>query len=66
MERRQRESEYNKLVQVIYIQCFFPCFQDEDEMVVQLGNSGEEGDGEDPLSFIPTPDNSDEDSEDEM
>ena len=35
-------------------------------MVVQLGNSGEEGDREDPLSFIPTPDNSDEDSEDEM
>ncbi|XP_022292440.2 putative ATP-dependent RNA helicase DDX10 [Crassostrea virginica] len=40
--------------------------EDEDEMVVQLGSSGEEGDREDPLSFIPTPDNSDEDSEDEI
>lgn len=41
----------------------------EDEMVVQLGDSGDEDEKEDPLSFIPTPENSDEsgdDSEDDV
>lgn len=48
------------------------CFisqEDEDEMVVQLGSSGDEDEREDPLSFIPTPENSDEsgdDSEDDV
>lgn len=43
------------------------CFisqEDEDEMVVQLGSSGDEDEREDPLSFIPTPENSDESSDD--
>lgn len=41
----------------------------EDEMLVQLGDSGDEDEREDPLSFIPTPENSDEsgdDSEDDV
>ncbi|XP_062575226.1 probable ATP-dependent RNA helicase DDX10 [Saccostrea cucullata] len=37
---------------------------DEDEMVVQLGGSDEEeGEEDDPLSYIPTPDNSDQSGE---
>lgn len=43
------------------------CFisqEDEDEMVVQLGSSGDEDEREDPLNFIPTPENSDESSDD--
>lgn len=35
-------------------------------MVVQLGGSGEEEGEDDPLSYIPSPENSDEDSEDEV
>lgn len=41
----------------------------EDEMLVQLGGSGDEDEIKDPLSFIPTPENSDEsgdDSEDDV
>lgn len=54
---------------VFTIQCCFISQEVEDEMLVQLGDSGDEDEREDPLSFIPTPENSDEsgdDSEDDV
>lgn len=60
---------YVLLVFTRYTMFCFISQEVEDEMLVQLGDSGDEDEREDPLSFIPTPENSDEsgdDSEDDV